>query len=226
MLFILLKEVFMQKNPYTSLFHSVKAFREYKWPLLLGCPIIVLFLLVYLVNSLAETPQHLEKDENALLPSSVHNNKVFSYHSGEVSAKELVPLGLAPAEKSSWAATEIAAKKSVKKSSTYASRKKSSRSASMTKVRPGMTFIANASGYTGPGGTKSGTSVRKGIVAVDPNYIPLGTVLRVEGYGECRAEDTGSAIKGNAIDLAFSSESEALRWGRKDVQVTVISVPE
>ena len=50
-------------------------------------------------------------------------------------------------------------------------------------------------------------------IAVDPRVIPLGTKLYVDGYGYAIAEDIGGAIKGNHIDLFFSSSSEMWNWG-------------
>lgn len=70
--------------------------------------------------------------------------------------------------------------------------------------------------------THLGTYVRQGVAAVDPNVIPLGTKLWVEGYGEAVAEDTGSAIKGNRIDLAFNNRQDALNYGIKRVNVYVM----
>ncbi|MBP2642888.1 MAG: hypothetical protein H6Q67_775 [Firmicutes bacterium] len=70
--------------------------------------------------------------------------------------------------------------------------------------------------------TYVGTTVRKGVVAVDPKIIPMGTKLWVEGYGQAVAEDQGSAIKGNRIDLAFNSRQEALDYGIKNVNVYVL----
>lgn len=70
--------------------------------------------------------------------------------------------------------------------------------------------------------THVGTTVKKGIAAVDPTVIPLGSRLWVEGYGEAVAEDTGSAIKGNRIDLAFNNRSEAQDYGIKDVKVYLL----
>jgi len=59
-------------------------------------------------------------------------------------------------------------------------------------------------------------------VAVDPNVIPLGTRLYVEGYGEAIASDTGGAIKGNIVDVHFSTYAECIAWGRRTVQVTIL----
>lgn len=67
--------------------------------------------------------------------------------------------------------------------------------------------------------TATGEFLHYGIAAVDPNVIPLGTNLYVEGYGQALAADTGGAIKGNRIDLAFESHQEALNWGRRGVNV-------
>lgn len=70
--------------------------------------------------------------------------------------------------------------------------------------------------------TKREHYLRKGLVAVDPKTIPLGTRLYIEGYGYAIADDIGSAIKGNKIDLAYESRSEAFKFGRKTVSVLVL----
>ena len=67
--------------------------------------------------------------------------------------------------------------------------------------------------------TFTGTKAEYGAIAVDPRVIPLGTLMYVEGYGFGIAEDTGSAIKGNIIDVCIEGRKKALRWGRKDVKV-------
>jgi 3D (Asp-Asp-Asp) domain-containing protein len=71
------------------------------------------------------------------------------------------------------------------------------------------------------GPTASGVMPTAGrTIAVDPRVIPLGSKVIIDGYTYV-AEDTGSAIKGNKIDMYFSTHSEALAWGvkYKDVQV-------
>lgn len=60
------------------------------------------------------------------------------------------------------------------------------------------------------------------LIAVDPNVIPLGSRVWVEGYGYAVAGDTGGAIKGNIIDLLVQSESEANAWGRRQVRIKVL----
>ncbi len=60
------------------------------------------------------------------------------------------------------------------------------------------------------------------IIAVDPKVIPLGSKVWVEGYGEAIAGDTGSAIKGNRIDVLMGSKSKAINWGRQTVKVKIL----
>ena len=97
-------------------------------------------------------------------------------------------------------------------------------------------FVANASAYwagscgkkkgsAGYGITSSGEKLKKGIVAVDPRVIPLGTWLYIEGYGEALAADTGSAIKGNKIDLGFATASQSINFGRKNIKVFILDRP-
>ncbi|MGM0750832.1 MAG: LysM peptidoglycan-binding domain-containing protein [Bacillota bacterium] len=60
------------------------------------------------------------------------------------------------------------------------------------------------------------------VIAVDPNVIPLGSKVYVEGYGYATAEDTGGAIKGNRIDVFIPSKDQAVDWGRKSVNVKIL----
>lgn len=71
--------------------------------------------------------------------------------------------------------------------------------------------------------TYTGVTVRTGTVAVDPNVIPLGSLLYVENYGFAIAADIGGAIKGNRIDLfSWESGSQALHYGLQPVKVWVL----
>lgn len=65
------------------------------------------------------------------------------------------------------------------------------------------------------GYTAVGVKATRGIVAVDPRVIPLGTWVYVEGYGEGLAADVGGAIKGMKIDVCFDDEDDAIRFGRR-----------
>ena len=79
----------------------------------------------------------------------------------------------------------------------------------------------DAVAYHLPGRTASGIPVRKGVVAVDPRLIPLGTRMFVPGYGKAIAADVGVAIKGRIIDLWMPNHAAARNWGRKTVTITV-----
>lgn len=74
--------------------------------------------------------------------------------------------------------------------------------------------------------TYSGTPVRKGVCAVDPKVISLGTNFYVEGYGMCRSEDIGGGIKGNMVDLGYEDVSKGeWRTGYTNVYL-LTSAPE
>lgn len=67
--------------------------------------------------------------------------------------------------------------------------------------------------------TKSGTQPVEGrTVAVDPDVIPLGTEIIIDG-NIYTAEDTGSAIKGNRIDIYFTDHQKAVEFGVKEKEV-------
>jgi len=77
--------------------------------------------------------------------------------------------------------------------------------------------------------TYTGIKVRKGVIAVDPKVIPLGTKVYVEvagntpDYGYALAADIGGAIKGDLIDLYFDEQSYVDRWGVKKVKVYILN---
>jgi uncharacterized protein YabE (DUF348 family)/3D (Asp-Asp-Asp) domain-containing protein len=77
------------------------------------------------------------------------------------------------------------------------------------------------SGYTATGiNLKANPNMK--VVAVDPNVIPLGSRVWIEGYGEAVAGDTGGSIVGNKIDVHVPSQAAASSWGRRTVTVKVL----
>lgn len=61
-------------------------------------------------------------------------------------------------------------------------------------------------------------------VAVDPRVIPLGSKIRIEGFdGIYYCADTGGAIKGNIIDIAVGSKSEASQLGVQYRNVYIVN---
>jgi 3D (Asp-Asp-Asp) domain-containing protein len=84
-------------------------------------------------------------------------------------------------------------------------------------------MMMEATAYTWTGNrTASGTWPAVGTAAVDPEVIPLGTKLYIEGYGPAVALDTGGDIQGQIIDLYMDSYQECIEWGRRQVEVRVM----
>lgn len=76
---------------------------------------------------------------------------------------------------------------------------------------------------TGTGITASGRRVTPYVsCAVDTSIIPLGSTIMIEYNGEMvylRADDTGSAIQGNRLDIAVRGHQEALELGVKTADI-------
>ncbi len=88
-------------------------------------------------------------------------------------------------------------------------------------------YTMTATSYSDPGYTSSNKLTHRdpngySTIAVDPTIIPLGTKVYVSGYGYAIAEDTGSAIIGNIIDVYLPTDAEASAWGRRTVTVTIL----
>lgn len=118
------------------------------------------------------------------------------------------------------AAEEAAAKKAAEEAAAQAAEKQQ-------QAENARSIVMEATAYTaaegsGTGLTATGQPLQRGMVAVDPSVIPLGTQLYIEGYGYAVAADTGGAISGNHIDLAMDSVSEALDFGRQQVVVHIL----
>ena len=68
--------------------------------------------------------------------------------------------------------------------------------------------------------TSSGERAIEGItIAADPNVLPEGSEVYIEGIGHRIVQDTGGAIKGNKLDLFFSDHESALNFGRQYLEV-------
>ena len=85
-------------------------------------------------------------------------------------------------------------------------------------------------GHPNYGITFSGLEVQRAelsTIAADPKFLPLGTVLYIPNYGYGIVADTGSAIKGNKIDLYYETVDEVFsQWGKKEIDVFVIEEGE
>lgn len=79
----------------------------------------------------------------------------------------------------------------------------------------------SAASAGGSGVTATGTGVYKGIVAVDPRVIPLGTRMYVPGYGYAIAADTGGGVVGNHIDLGYGAD-DVKDWRTRWVDICIL----
>jgi 3D (Asp-Asp-Asp) domain-containing protein len=87
-----------------------------------------------------------------------------------------------------------------------------------------ISYVATAYSLRGRGA--SGLGVRKGTIAADPRVLPFGTRVRLDAgpySGEYVVTDSGSAVKGNKIDVWVPSYPEACRFGRRNIKLTVLS---
>ena len=77
----------------------------------------------------------------------------------------------------------------------------------------------------GDGLTATGIPVTPGVVAVDPEVIPLGSTVIIDGQ-KYLAADTGGAIKGNHVDIAVATHQEADALGVTTAEVWVVEDDE
>lgn len=99
-------------------------------------------------------------------------------------------------------------------------------------IAPKETFVVAptsyvATAYSLRGRTASGLPVSKGIIAADPRVLPLGSRVRIEAgawSGEYLVADTGGLVRGKRIDIWTPTSREAMRFGRRTVKLTVLSL--
>ena len=93
-----------------------------------------------------------------------------------------------------------------------------------TKRHPLLKFVATAESVSGV--TAKGTLTHEGIVAADPDVLPLGSLIRVTGAGPYSGiytvTDTGPKLQGRHIDIYMDDVHEAKQFGRQTVYVRVI----
>ena len=92
---------------------------------------------------------------------------------------------------------------------------------------PGARLRFTATAYCKGPTTASGVNVRTGIAAADPDLLPVGSVIQIEKLadnynGIYTVMDTGPKVQGRHIDVYMWSCNEALQFGRRRMQVTVL----
>lgn len=87
----------------------------------------------------------------------------------------------------------------------------------------GTLMKVEATAYAGDTITSTGTVPKWGTIAVDPTVIPYGTKVYIPKFDMVfTAEDTGSAIKGNKIDIFMNSEAECVKFGRQNIEIKIL----
>lgn len=92
---------------------------------------------------------------------------------------------------------------------------------------PGLKLRFRATAYCKGTTTASGAGIQTGIAAADPDLLPVGSVIRVEGLsarynGIYTILDTGPRVKGRQIDIYMWNCNEALAFGRRTMSLTVM----
>ena len=92
---------------------------------------------------------------------------------------------------------------------------------------PGRKLNFAATAYCKGATTASGVTARTGVAAADPGLLPVGSVVNIatgdpKYNGVYTVMDTGPEVQGRELDLYMWNCNEALRFGRKDVQITVL----
>ena len=110
--------------------------------------------------------------------------------------------------------------------SRYAARR-AMRAETTASPAPGAQLVLSATAYCKGTTTAAGVRARAGIVAADPDILPLGSVIRVDLLdgryeGIYIVLDTGPMVQGRDLDVYMWSCYEALAFGRQNVKVTIM----
>ena len=174
----------------------------------------------------------------ALLTASLffYSTKPLAAETGNLSAKpQPTPVKLNQEEAMNTASVPLAADGAISAPANASSVKnddaatrvgaKASEAVDIVKpVAPPTGYVATAYSLRGRGA--SGLGVRKGTIAADPRVLPFGTRVRLDAgpySGEYLVTDSGTAVKGNKIDVWVPTYSEACRFGRRNIKLTVLS---
>lgn len=188
------------------------------------------------INEQVMTGEAVQDISNSFMTLAVEGDAVQSAKDKIAAKEQAIKEAKEKAEKEARekAAREQAEREAAEKAAAEQAAKEQAQAASAsTGQQPaGQTFIMESTAYSSDpadvlgGGTVTATGqnllTNPMAVAVDPNVIPLGTRLYVEGYGEAIASDTGGAIKGNIVDVHFPTYEQCVQWGRRQVKVTIL----
>jgi 3D (Asp-Asp-Asp) domain-containing protein len=92
---------------------------------------------------------------------------------------------------------------------------------------PGERVAFSATAYCKGIVTTSGVAAQAGVAAADPELLPVGSVIEIDSLtpkhnGIYTILDTGPSVQGRQVDLYMWSCNEALVFGRRPIQLTVL----
>lgn len=164
-----------------------------------------------------QTTVKVADDEN-VLKSDNKTDKLSTKSSNEKVASKTNDKIVISTNKNKKTTKKANKKKNTKKKS---SKKKSKLKNIGTYKITGYCGCSSCCGKT-DGVTASGTRATAGrTIAADTTDLPFGTKVVIDGH-TYTVEDVGGAIKGNHIDVYFSSHSKALQWGVRYCDVYVV----
>jgi 3D (Asp-Asp-Asp) domain-containing protein len=93
---------------------------------------------------------------------------------------------------------------------------------------PGKALAFTVTAYCAGRVTATGTTPGNGTIAADPAFLPMGSRIRLAGLdqpynGVYTVTDTGSRVRGRRIDLYIRDCHEAVRFGRRSAQVSILA---
>jgi 3D (Asp-Asp-Asp) domain-containing protein len=92
---------------------------------------------------------------------------------------------------------------------------------------PGARVAFSATAYCKGIVTASGVAAQSGVVAADPELLPVGSIVEIDSLaqrynGIYAVMDTGPAVQGRHVDVYMWSCNEALQFGRRPIHLTVL----
>ncbi|MFS0889058.1 LysM peptidoglycan-binding domain-containing protein [Peribacillus frigoritolerans] len=169
------------------------------------------------------------KSWNGLSSDTIHPGQEFVI---KPAANKVEAASVGPAQKSGQAAQAEQSEPAEQTKPVEQSEPADSNNESQDQAESGKEISVSATAYTADcqgcsGTTATGVDLKANpdakVIAVDPSVIPLGSKVYVEGYGYATAADTGSAIKGNRVDIFVPNEQDAVNWGVKNVKVKILN---
>ncbi len=152
-------------------------------------------------------------------------NVFLIFSARPLSAETLSSQGQTQANKISKLADEAAAARVAMEAADNVKPSEPAVAAEATPAAPVHHYVATA--YSLRGRTASGLPVAKGIIAADPRVLPLGSRVKIEAgswSGEYLVADTGGMVRGKRIDIWTPSTRDAMRFGRRTVKLTILSL--